>query len=983
MSAKQKQGMAALEEYLQQKYVEYFEDTDQYVNKVELLSNKLTDLLLTNSTSRKYIIYEGKTHYLLNKKSLPQEIQDGLIGGDSDKTEDFSKLIDVYGITTDLKVYYVNTLDGTQYGNMNVEDVNPDLYMPKVNSDSAMNEVIREALKEAGVEIDETKGITIDNVSKISKLTIDGTKNKVTNIEALSELLNLQELTLKNLTLDNLTGIETLGMLNYIYFNNCKISDYSKMANVLKLKYLYFYFPTTMTEIEANSQITNFGNGMANATKINGLEYLRIYGEVDTISLYGGPEFGWSRPLDWGFGAVPASGTSNLSDISSLSLLPDNIKSSVIELYLNNHKINNVESLSGFNNIQNLLLMANPNLKSLVGLENKTKLLYLAVQQANLLGSDGKLRKDLGISDFNGLRGCSSLLYLISYNNTNLQNIEGLLTLKSLKILRLDNCNVLSTNGLQGEDDNGLDSMTYLNLQNNVNLGRVKDISLCNNIVELYLANNINMIEEDALLLESIILKCGSNYSIPGKYTLGFQSITSQDIEDSNFSDSDLANFKNKTNIKRLRLKNCTSLSDSKINEVLSTMTGIKYLSLEGTKNLVNISFVNHMKLVQLDIRNTSVVNLTELNDESSENLNSLYLSSTNINEYQTLIKNVFNSGASSAVDDYDRWVGQAGYQGQGLILKNSNITVKVPSTVTKFGIGSHCAAVTFDLSACNLITSVYTGGLDGTIILPSSLKTIYKEVGLGTYDFSRCTELTSIYFITAGDNTWCSENLGTLPLKNSLVSLELTRTGLTNLDFLLNKKFENITTLSVHGYGTHNKTLGLVDVSGISGLTNLKTLSLYYIGINRLEGISGLENLTSVNVFCDDYLTDVSELQYCTGLTSLRLDNNQISSVSFLGNLTALTTANLSNNSFSQIPDLSNLTSLDTLNISGCTNITDLGFLESLIKNGTTSLRTLNLQNCSGIEGISSTTGFDNNNLIDKLRKAGCNSITTTGTRL
>ena len=115
MDAKQKQGMAVLEEWLQEKYVEYYDDSNDYINKVEMLVNHIPDLLLTNSESRKYIIYEGKIHYILNKESLPKEIKDGLIGGDTKETADYSKLIDVYGITQDLKVYYVDTLRETQY----------------------------------------------------------------------------------------------------------------------------------------------------------------------------------------------------------------------------------------------------------------------------------------------------------------------------------------------------------------------------------------------------------------------------------------------------------------------------------------------------------------------------------------------------------------------------------------------------------------------------------------------------------------------------------------------------------------------------------------------------------------------------------------------------------------------------------------------------------------------------------------------------
>ena len=654
MSAKQKQGMAALEEYLQQKYVEYFEDTDQYVNKVELLSNKLTDLLLTNSTSRKYIIYEGKTHYLLNKKSLPQEIQDGLIGGDSDKTEDFSKLIDVYGITTDLKVYYVNTLDGTQYGNMNVEDVNPDLYMPKVNSDSAMNEVIREALKEAGVEIDETKGITIDNVSKISKLTIDGTKNKVTNIEALSELLNLQELTLKNLTLDNLTGIETLGMLNYIYFNNCKISDYSKMANVLKLKYLYFYFPTTMTEIEANAQITNLGNGMANATRIDGLQYLYIMGDYSNI-IYSTTNYGWNQNPG-GLFTYSYSALSNLTDISSLKKLPNNIKNSVIELYLNNHKITDISCLSGFSGLQNVIMPCNPELHSLVGLENKENLLYLAAQQPDLKDATGKTRSDMGYSNLEGLKGCSKLLYLVLFNNTNLQNISGIKDSSSLNILYANNCDLYTTDGLEGEDGNGLDSLAYLNLENNINLKGVKNISNCDRIVQLYLAGNINMIEAEVLALENVIQKCGSKYSIPQKYSLKFSNITSQEISGNDFTDEMFEDFKGATNLKRLILKDCTSLSNEKLIEVLSTLKNIQYLSLEGTSKLTSIEFVDNMDLRALDISGTAVSDLTPLDDNSSLNLKSLRLSSTTINNYQVLLKNLCNATVAKNNIDNNLW---------------------------------------------------------------------------------------------------------------------------------------------------------------------------------------------------------------------------------------------------------------------------------------------------------------------------------------
>ena len=655
VDAKQKQGMAVLEEWLQEKYVEYYDDSNDYINKVEMLVNHIPDLLLTNSESRKYIIYEGKIHYILNKESLPKEIKDGLIGGDTKETADYSKLIDVYGITQDLKVYYVDTLRETQYGNMNVEDVNPDLYMPKLNSDNKLNGLIKETLSKKGVIVDETKGITIDNASKINELTIDGNEIKgVTSLDTLSELLNLQELTLKNLELENLKGIESLGLLNYLYFDNCKIKDYSQMASVLKLKYLYFYFPNTMNEADSNIQITNFGEGLKNATRIKEFQYLYILGENDKI-FASAIDKGWDD-VGKGFFKYLDPSLSNLTDISGLEKLPSNMKTSVIELYLNNHKVTSVDSLSDFTGLNNLIIPCNPELHSLAGIENKKNLLYIAGQQPIInTNSEGKEipRKDVGFKNLNGLKGCNRLKYLILYNNTNLEDISGIKDSIGDKsknepvtgLIRLcaSNCNILSTSGLEG-NGTGLDDLTYLDLKDNVNLVEVSQINLCDGLCELYLAGCVSMDNTQAVNLEGIIKKCNPKYSIPQKYSLGFSSVTSLDISGSDFKDSDLEDLKGKTNITRLRLQNCTNLSSSKINEVLYTMTNLQYLSLAGVTELNNINFVSSMKLVELDIGEANVTDLSPLNGESSKNLKTLRLKSTVVDNYTDLLTNLCNN---------------------------------------------------------------------------------------------------------------------------------------------------------------------------------------------------------------------------------------------------------------------------------------------------------------------------------------------------
>ena len=46
------QGIATLEEYLQSEYVKYYDEADNYTNKVELLVNKISNLCLKDGTKK-------------------------------------------------------------------------------------------------------------------------------------------------------------------------------------------------------------------------------------------------------------------------------------------------------------------------------------------------------------------------------------------------------------------------------------------------------------------------------------------------------------------------------------------------------------------------------------------------------------------------------------------------------------------------------------------------------------------------------------------------------------------------------------------------------------------------------------------------------------------------------------------------------------------------------------------------------------------
>ena len=115
MSAKQKQGMAILEEWLQEKYVDYYDNISQNENKVEELINieeiaKCFYCPVDDGIGNLRYIVDSDYHvlYLIRKSGLPENIKKSLVCGEAGdkKYMDYATLTDVYGVTRDLKVYY-------------------------------------------------------------------------------------------------------------------------------------------------------------------------------------------------------------------------------------------------------------------------------------------------------------------------------------------------------------------------------------------------------------------------------------------------------------------------------------------------------------------------------------------------------------------------------------------------------------------------------------------------------------------------------------------------------------------------------------------------------------------------------------------------------------------------------------------------------------------------------------------------------------
>ena len=942
-NAKLKSGMSVLEEYLQQKFVEYYDDTENYTNKVELLNDKIPELLLTNSSTRKYIIYNGQAYYLLNKKCLPSDIQNVLVGGDSSDVADYTKLYDVYGITQDLKVYYVDNKNNTSFGNIESSEIDPNMPLAMLNNGSnrTLSEAIKEALSEIGIEVDEELGITVGNVSSLKTLTLDGSKNEITSLKALGELTSIQELTLKNLKLSNLEGIENLSLLNYVYFYNCDIDDYSELSTTYKLNKLYFHFLSTMSEDVTNKQIDLLGNALKNASNISNLQYLGIFGvNLSSSLLYPG----WTYSDSSGYFNNYTSDTrSNLTDISGLYNFNDNLKQTINYLYLNNNSIASIESLSEFYKIKQLWLSCNNNLKNLNGLENHIELEYLSAHACNL-------------ENIEGLQGTNKIYVLSLQLNGNLTSLNGIEQNKNMISLNAKSCNFTDISKISN-----LTNLQYLYMGYNYNLQNVKDIANCTKIVNLYLNDNNNMLVSDVAKLENIINQCGNNYNIPKKYYSSFENITSYDYSSYGIKDDseELNLLKNRKNVTRLNLSGNNNLSNDKINEILSTMTGLEYLSLKGINNLTSIEWIKNVpNLIELDLRGTSISSDTDIKllNIYGTQLKTLIIDNSNI-KIEEIEDTLVNINNNFTFDYLNSWINKDYAMLRGTICLSNSYDFSKLTKLTKWYCGQLSANgdFYFDFSNCKNMTYFWSYS-NNRVKLPASITSIYIGNGAPDIDLSSCENITSIYTENT-DGKRVEKAVTTLPENNKLETLStyIAGSSFENLDFLGKFNAKNLKNLVMRGYIQASN--GLNNIEGLKYAPNIENLDIHYTNVSSLNGIQYLSKLMKFSAYSQFVkISDISYLEGLSELTEVNLSDNKISKICNLSNLSKLNYLNLSNNSIS---DLSNLQTC-------------------IINNNTTALRRLDLRN-NNIEEYTAS-GTNNIEILNKLKSAGTSEIKIDG---
>ena len=946
MNAKVKNGMAVLEEFLQEKYVENYD-------KVESQPSKILGLMKIPSVSLyfykptvgvlNYVVdSDGDALYLIDKSKLPKEIREQLVGGDAgNKTySDYQSLNDVYGVTSDLKVYYCSNGKDTIYG-LAKDNLDKDDFTREVFGTTSGKEYCDELVK-LGKDNNGDGKISAEEAQSVKELTINE-NSSISSLDELYNLVSLQKLVIENKQLESLEGIENCPSLFYLYFNNSTIGDYSAMSGLgNRLTTLYFY----------NIDDTEFSKAC------EGIKDAK-FSELETLAITGNTYFIIPTTILTNDLVVGTKCAKTISTLEPLSKLSSETKQAIRYMCINNNNLKDEDLgyISDFTNIY--LLRAEYNsfknddieygLKSLDGLENMKKLTYLYASN-NLLGKD--------CDELGGGENCLSSLEEKNKKNSGVTTGEGLY---------------------------------YVNLRNNADLKFVDCFESDIDIRFLYLSGcNSGM---SVNKIASIIINCGQNYDLPCKFLNGkkyvwtdyfsLEEITAEKLE------SDL---KNNGYITTLDLNGCKKedITNEVLNEILKTMPKLQYLRLDDT-NLSTIDFCRLKEdadyaycpeLIELDLRNTYVTDISDLNNlvesnslyPSGRKMGTLRLSDSLTLDEDGNPKLVNLPKIQDVINNLDGKCLLLSNGRGGLVITSFN-TMKLledckdVKTIVSSQYNLRCKSdQVLDLSKLNLVSATCSGWefvtkfgghfsgrlyldqsfpcvfekgtiIDGSVTLINSLfsdkingshwRNFFKSCQICSkiYELNirRCPSFKADYFYEndiqifdgstverlkfSGESTYSSEF-------KTLISLD----GFEKLIKVKNLSFENLLELS--------------DFDALKQLTSLESLTIKYCDFSKLSDLEGMNSLNYLYIEKAKSLGDVEILNNFEELTELHLIDCGISSCEPFRNLNKLVILDLQNN---------------TIGVSG----DSLGILANLHTSKNGKLEKLYLKGNNGLKGI------------------------------
>ena len=854
------QSVAVLEEYINNYYVEHYEELSGEESKVLTLTKLEPSWFYIPANEGvgglRYVVDgEGHALYLIKKSGLPDDIKNQIRGGDAGEGSyaDYVALNDVYGVTSDLKVYYCSNGTDTILG-ASKEAIDSDNPLRKVYTETD-NSAIYGLLSDYDTENSEGNKdgvLTAEELKSVTKLTINSSSG-ITDFSSFYNLISLKELTLDGLTLRNLNGIENCSQLNYIFFKSSVIGNYSSLTKLSKLKYLYL-FNIDDTELEklcGDIKDANFSN----------LEYLAIVGNESCMSNVKTTSYYVSKSAKV------------ISSVLPLEQLADTTKKSIKYLSLNNNNLESLEAIKDFTNV--ILLRCEGNqLINLNGLENMNNLTYLCGGSNKL----GTIKKDNDTEES--------------------ENVETGISIKSLANKKM---------------------LQEINLNNNPNLTNVSYLNTDTNLKYLYLENcsknmNVNVIS-------NILDLCSPNYKIPVKYLTGNVYNVKQYYTPSQVTYEELySDLYGNTTITHLNLEGCTKLTNEQLNNILKSMPQLRFVTLKDNTTLTTLDFVAESKkienadgtnsynyenpkcinLVELDLRNTNITDMTALNEYATK------LRTLRVSKGECLKNIVATISRLKAGSTTHYWYGKEGSM-SGLNVSNLE-TLKVLEEMTDLNhleIAQWSDLIGDRTTVLNLkgtkLSSVVIRGIVANVYYPDTVTSIFNGDGGIPILAENSEELTQLEILyPVGDMSLKNEMFNSLKNAKNLKILGFNRTmylKVTDLSEYLKDELPSIETLRL---------------SGSSGNIGYRQNI-----IKTLNGIEKFPNLKDIKLNWTDEILDISAIKNCTKLTSINIQNARVQSISGIENLKDLRVLNLNSNSISGLKPLENLQNLEYLDLS------------------------------------------------------------------
>ncbi len=851
------QSIAILEEFLQQQYIEKYDNISQYENKLDglIADSQIRNYFQKSMIDSYYFIDSNnyKEYYLIEKKALPDEIKNQLRGGDTSISGNgiYADFTDVYGITSDLKVYYCSNGLETRIGA--IDDA---------KESNMSSKIVINASNNWSSALGYNRDVTLEDLRSQTELTI--TENNL-DLKQLAFFGSLEKITFKNVSYDSLDGVEDAPNLYYVFFSgDCKIEDYKGIGKISNLKYLYLW-NSSDREVE---KIFSEDKGIA-SFEISTLQYLAIsYGDARYI-------------CGQNYETTDKKVNEKVTNISALNQLNDVTKKAIKYISLENNCIESIEALKEFSNVYLLKVRINK-LVSLSGIENMNNLTYL-IADNNMLGTNNEDKDKMNIE-----KDSLSSISKVDISNNDIKRY------------------VFTSN---------MPNLYSVDLSYNENLVWCNYLKPCNNITKLNLEGCKNLNEIAVENIKEIFNNC-TDKRIDSKYTLCLldDNISSIDLTGLEIEKEIFESLKQYSNVKSFNMKN-TKVVNNKVeiskeelntivNGVLSNYSEATYIGLEGVENLNDISFVkNTRKLRGLDLRKTGVTTEDEtiglqLLNNNAPNLKVLLISNENIDlsKIQQCINKLDSGSGSNTI---------FGSNDYGLVCY-SNVVLKTLENCTEVtqikmcyqSTGAFISNMDLDLTKCSKLKSFIIYHVTfGIVKLPENVEVVRHLVqGNSKIDASSCKKLTEVEF---SQNQNFIYFLNTVPknieVENIIVSGIDVQILLDNIDKIQN--LNNLKKIAISNVSWSNVKLNISSLNNLKNIPNLESLKIDKVDVND-DDFSVISNLINLN--------------------SLTITNTNLKDITFISNLVKLQKADLSNNQIVKgIYSLQYLTNLEKLNLS------------------------------------------------------------------